>query len=870
MRFGTERDNHEGLQKKDIFTLTFKKAHFKAFVLILVVTAVAATAALLGQRAFAGSGKLEDGRLNLSISIRSNATDATISDLENRFQQASELLFDATDGQHQFGTLRICNNSRGGKNADIWIPPTGSPAGCSDTIDNDGDGRTDEEFPDTRDNDGDGRVDEDTFCFRSYVPGSCVPGLGAPDCQIMLFQDDALAPSNGNADGRHIIVHEFGHYGYGIFDEYVQQDATTPAECLEPPFTPESLMENFWARPISEFCVDDNHDPDSDTWQDTVRGESSWETMARFFPDLTIPTGLPNNDPPAGAATINWIELEPESRAVLVIDRSGSMGSPPDKIENAKSGAKLFTDRVSIGDRLGVVSFADTATVDFPLTAVADGTKDAAKAAIDGLTAEGSTSIGRGLRAALNEILAAGNPACQQVIVLLSNGMQNIGEDPSAVIPDLQNAGIIVHTIGLGADADISSLSNIASQTNGRFFFAETRADLQNAFSTLFTESTENGGQITSALAPVAEGELIEELVTLDDLTPETTFLITWPGTANIDLALVAPDGTEITPDTADTDPNITFISDTNHELYTVLSPQAGEWTMRIRGVEVIESVEVAAQAQGISTDISFAAVPNKESFVFPEPILVNATPMASVNVVGATINGTVTRPGGSSVALTLFDDGLESHGDVAANDGMYSNFFSRFNEDGAYSFELVLTTSGGFLFSGEGLFAFPDLGFIPPTGASTVPAPTFTRTDGFSVVVSGVPPPPPSYFGPASFIPFRCNDGRLCAIYSQVHKEETRIPTIQYYMHISRILQRSLDLADKEHVYNNLKPGQEPMLISKMQEALTGGFQKAEQATVQLLHLISKLSELIDTLVSVAGGRVNLPAGLVMGSLNR
>jgi hypothetical protein len=56
---------------------------------------------------------------------------------------------------------------------------------------------------------------------------------------------------------------------------------------------------------------------------------------------------------------------------------------------------------------------------------------------------------------------------------------------------------------------------------------------------------------------------------------------------------------------------------------------------------------------------------------------------------------------------------------------------------------------------------------------------------------------------------------------------------------------------------------------MSKMQEALTGGFQKAEQAKVQLLQL-SKLSELINTLVSAVGGRVNLPAELLMGSLNR
>jgi hypothetical protein len=89
------------------------------------------------------------------------------------------------------------------------------------------------------------------------------------------------------------------------------------------------------------------------------------------------------------------------------------------------------------------------------------------------------------------------------------------------------------------------------------------------------------------------------------------------------------------------------------------------------------------------------------------------------------------------------------------------------------------------------------------------------------------------------------------------------------YQISCAPIPKRSLDLADKERAYANLKPGQEPMLMSKVQEALTGGFPKAEWAKVQLLQL-SKLSELIGTLVSVTGSRVNLPAGLLMGSLNR
>jgi hypothetical protein len=158
-----------------------------------------------------------------------------------------------------------------------------------------------------------------------------------------------------------------------------------------------------------------------------------------------------------------------------------------------------------------------------------------------------------------------------------------------------------------------------------------------------------------------------------------------------------------------------------------------------------------------------------------------------------------------------------------------------------------------------EGEYTIDFVSFHPDGGeANAIPATFFVTT-----------PASPSSGPAGSFIPFGCNDGRLCAMHSQAHKEDMRIPTIKYYMHISRIPKRSLDPADKEHEYNNLKPGQEPMIISKMQESLTGGFQKAEWATVQILQL-SKLSELIDTFVSIVGGRANLSAELLTGSLNR
>jgi hypothetical protein len=128
-----------------------------------------------------------------------------------------------------------------------------------------------------------------------------------------------------------------------------------------------------------------------------------------------------------------------------------------------------------------------------------------------------------------------------------------------------------------------------------------------------------------------------------------------------------------------------------------------------------------------------------------------------------------------------------------------------------------------------EGEYVIDFVSF-PPEGEACIISASFTVTTSEA----------PS-FGPAgSFIPFGCSGGQLCVVHSQTHKEDTGIPTIQYHVYLSRIPKSSLDLADTERAYNNWKPGQEPMLISKMREAGTDGLQKAK---VQLLQPASSRS---------------------------
>ena len=63
---------------------------------------------------------------------------------------------------------------------------------------------------------------------------------------------------------------------------------------------------------------------------------------------------------------------------VEVIDHSGSMGDSSGagsgtKLDAAKDAADMFVDMLNVGDKIGVVGYSDTATVDYPLTAVTSG-----------------------------------------------------------------------------------------------------------------------------------------------------------------------------------------------------------------------------------------------------------------------------------------------------------------------------------------------------------------------------------------------------------------------------------------------------------------------------------------------------------------
>ena len=134
----------------------------------------------------------------------------------------------------------------------------------------------------------------------------------------------------------------------------------------------------------------------------------------------------------------------------LVLDRSGSMAGSP--LEHLKAGAKDFIDLVlarggakddgSDGSRVGIVSFAGTATTDVPLTS----DSAALRRAVDALTAQGSTNHADGFTA--GGALLNGSTR-KKVLVIFTDGETTVGADPTAIAEKLRRHGVEIYCVGL-------------------------------------------------------------------------------------------------------------------------------------------------------------------------------------------------------------------------------------------------------------------------------------------------------------------------------------------------------------------------------------------------------------------------------------
>ncbi len=168
-------------------------------------------------------------------------------------------------------------------------------------------------------------------------------------------------------------------------------------------------------------------------------------------------------------------EQLPPSNIVLLIDVSGSMGSP-DKLELLKAGFILLVEEFTAADRIAIVAYAGNAGLVLPATPGDQRTKIIN--AISGLGSGGSTAGAEGIKTAYaiaeKNFIKTGNNR----VILGTDGDFNVGvsnqDELVALIETERDKGIFLTTIGVGrGNLYDGMLEQVADHGNGTYEYID-------------------------------------------------------------------------------------------------------------------------------------------------------------------------------------------------------------------------------------------------------------------------------------------------------------------------------------------------------------------------------------------------------------
>lgn len=220
-------------------------------------------------------------------------------------------------------------------------------------------------------------------------------------------------------------------------------------------------------------------------------------------------------------------EIRPVDIA-MVLDRSGSMKGSA--LQSLKKAAKEFIELLAQGgnmlvgqNRIGVISFANSAVIDAPLTQQVD----VLEAAVDGLVAEGNTNTGDAFAQA--QAMLHASQAGRKMMILFTDGEPTIGVNPTPIANMMKQDGVEIYCIGYTGSDGINEelLKEWASDPDSQYvLIAPTEAEIIEAFKNI----------AQSILLPGAKDITIYE-------TPNPAFEIVAIDTPNFGTVQEMPDG---------------------------------------------------------------------------------------------------------------------------------------------------------------------------------------------------------------------------------------------------------------------------------------------------------------------------------------
>lgn len=219
----------------------------------------------------------------------------------------------------------------------------------------------------------------------------------------------------------------------------------------------------------------------------------------------------------------------PRANLVFLIDTSGSMAAP-NRLPLVKQSLAMLLTQLQPEDRVGIVTYAGTASTALESTAVSEKAK--ILATIDQLDARGSTAGAEGIRQAY--ALAEQNYNANSVnrVILATDGDFNVGitnqDELKGFVEREREKGIFLTVLGVGVGNYNDALAQTLAQNgNGVAAYIDTinearKVLVEEASSTLFPIGKDVKIQIEFNPATVAEYRLIgyeTRLLNRDDFT---------------------------------------------------------------------------------------------------------------------------------------------------------------------------------------------------------------------------------------------------------------------------------------------------------------------------------------------------------------
>jgi Ca-activated chloride channel family protein len=169
---------------------------------------------------------------------------------------------------------------------------------------------------------------------------------------------------------------------------------------------------------------------------------------------------------------------------VFLVDVSGSMQSP-DKLPLAKRSLRVLVDNLKDGDTVSLVTYAGSTRVVLPPTGLAH--KDHILAAIEDLSAGGSTAMASGLELAYQQAARGLRPGAISRVIVLSDGDANVGStshaDILAAITRHVKEGVTLSTIGFGmGNYKDETMEQLANKGNGNNFYIDGLSQARRVF----------------------------------------------------------------------------------------------------------------------------------------------------------------------------------------------------------------------------------------------------------------------------------------------------------------------------------------------------------------------------------------------------